>query len=260
VDGNQQSASAVEIPLASVGKTSPLTPTVTRWPIHPMESFPNNIGNATKSGNGFIVDQGRHVITYASLVSGISGNVWVRNGLGKIRKSRVEKILPDQGLALLRLETPYAKEWSLPDQAFIVPNGVHFCFVLGFPMTDPLETSYPIIAPGIVVRPDAGINNLMQITGSLGPENSGSAVFDSSGKFIGMTVGKQEPLKGITDRDSMLGKGTFAVRADGLQKLLVNSARPNKKAAKTKIVKGSPSVEDLYEKLLPAVVTIVVTD
>jgi hypothetical protein len=148
----------------------------------------------------------------------------------------------------------------LPDQAFIVPNGVHFCFVLGFPMTDPLETSYPIIAPGIVVRPDAGINNLMQITGSLGPENSGSAVFDSSGKFIGMTVGKQEPLKGITDRDSMLGKGTFAVRADGLQKLLVNSARPNKKAAKTKIVKGSPSVEDLYEKLLPAVVTIVVTD
>jgi tetratricopeptide (TPR) repeat protein len=262
VDGNQQSPSTTSAPLALERSATEHSesPKVSRWPAHILESFPLNSKNIVKSGNGFIVDQGRSVITYASLVAEANNEVWVRNGLGKIRKSRVEQILPDQGLALLRLETPYAEHWSLPDQAFAVPDGVHFCFVMGFPLTDPLETGYPVIAPGVVVRPDAGINSLMQITGSLGPENSGSAVFDSSGKFIGMTLGKQEPLKGITDRDAMLGKGTFAVRADALQKLLTKPLRSGKKTTKTKTIKGAPSVEDLYEKLQPTVVTIVVTD
>ena len=170
----------------------------------------------------------------------------------------MEKILSNQGLALLRLESPYPKEWSLPDQTFSVPEGVRFCFVLGFPVTDALETSYPILAPGVVVRPDTGIAGLMQITGSLGPENSGSAVFDGSGKFIGMTLGKQEPLKGITDKDTLLGKGTFAVRADVLQKLVPHSFRSGKKRTRIMAVKATPSVEELYEKLLPVVVTIVV--
>jgi S1-C subfamily serine protease len=262
VDGNEQPASVATVPLSPAGAVKPIAennelPAVTRWPAHYMESFPLNTGNAMKSGNGFVIDQGRRVVTYASLISGSSGVVWVRNGLGKIRKSRVEKVLPDQGLALLRLETPYVKEWSLPNQAFSVPEGVRFCFVLGFPVTDALDTSYPILAPGVVVRPDAGIGGLMQITGSLGPENSGSAVFDGSGKFIGVTLGKQEPLKGITHRDALLGKGTFAVRADALQKLVPNSVRSEKKRAKIKAVKGTPSVEELYEKLLPVVVTIV---
>jgi hypothetical protein len=81
-------------------------------------------------------------------------------------------------------------------------------------------------------------------------------VFDNFGKLIGVTLGRQEPLKGITDRDTLLGKGTFAVRADGLRKLLPKSGRSGKKTAKA-LAKGTPSVEELYEKLLPAVVTIV---
>ncbi len=263
VDGNEQTSSVATVPLGIAGEAKPASennnlPAVTRWPAHYMESFPLYTGNAMKSGNGFVAGQGRRVVTYASLVSGAGVEVWVRNGLGKIRKSRVEKILPDQGLALLRLESPYPKEWSLPDQAFSVPEGVRFCFVLGFPVTDALETGYPILAPGVVVRPDTGIAGLMQITGSLGPENSGSAVFDGSGKFIGMTLGKQEPLKGITDKDTLLGKGTFAVRADVLQKLVPHSFRSGKKRTRIMAVKATPSVEELYEKLLPVVVTIVV--
>jgi S1-C subfamily serine protease len=255
VDANQPSASAVGS-LTPTGDAKPANENITHWPVHAMESFPINIGNSMKSGNGFIIDQGRRIITNASLVNGTSGEVLVRNGLGKIRKSRVEKILPDQGLALLRLETPYPKEWSLPKQTFAVPEGVHFCFVLGFPVTDGVEKSYPILAPGVVVRADTGFGGLMQVTSSLGSENSGSPVFDSSGKFIGLTLAKQEPLKGIADRDALLGKGTFAVRADRLQKLLPSSVRSGKKQAK--VVKGTPSVEELYEKLLPVVVTIVV--
>jgi hypothetical protein len=260
--GNEQIAGVDPTPLPQAGEAKSISvnnkpPAVTRWPAHNMEPFPLNIANQIKSGNGIIVDQGRRAITNASLVSSTSGDILLRNGLGKIRKAKVEKILPDQGLALLRLETPYAKEWSLQKQSFAVPEDVHFCFVLGFPVTDDQEKSYPILAPGLVVRPDAGYAGLMQVTSSLGPENSGSPVFDNFGKLIGVTLGRQEQLKGITDRDALLGKGTFAVRADGLRKLFPNSGRSGKKTAKT-IAKGNPSVEELYEKLLPAVVTIVV--
>ena len=136
---------------------------------------------------------------------------------------------------------------------------VHFCFALGFPVTDELEKSYPILSPGMVVRSDTGYGGLMQVTSTLGSENSGSPIFDGSGHFIGMTLAKQEPLKGITDRDSLLGKGTFAVRANEIQKLLSSSIHSKKKPAKKNAVKGTPSVEELYENLLPTVVTIVVT-
>ena len=254
VEGNQQQST-----IPSLVSNSPSTATVTKWPVHAMESFPINDGKPKKSGNGFIVDQGRRVLTNASLVLNANGDVWVRNGLGKIRKAKVEKTLPDHGLAVLRLETAYPKTWSLPDPLFNASMDVHFCFALGFPVTDELEKTYPIISPGMVVRSDTGYGGLMQVTSSLGSENSGSPIFDGSGHFIGMTLAKQEPLKGITDRDALLGKGTFAVRANEIQKLLSNSIHSKKKPAKNKAVTGTPSVEELYENLLPTVVTIVVT-
>ncbi len=245
--------------LAYESISSPATAAVTKWPVHAMESFPINDEKPKKSGNGFVIDQGRRILTNASLVLNANGDVWVRNGLGKIRKAKVEKTLPDHGLAVLRLETAYPKTWSLPDPLFNASMDVHFCFALGFPVTDELEKSYPILSPGMVVRSDTGYGGLMQVTSTLGSENSGSPIFDGSGHFIGMTLAKQEPLKGITDRDALLGKGTFAVRANEIQKLLSSSIHSKKKPAKKNAVKGTPSVEELYENLLPTVVTIVVT-
>ena len=229
------------------------------WPAPYQEAFPLSEQVTVKSGNGFVVDQGRQVVTYASLVANTDDTVLIRNGLGKIRAAKVAKILPEQGLALLRLKTPYAQEWSLPKQLLKVPDKVRFCFVLGFPIPDELETSYPIISPGVVVRPDAGIGNLMQITASIGPNISGGAVFDSSGTLIGMTLGNQESLKDLTNLSASLGTGNFAVRVNALQTLLPNSKPEKKKSAKPKSLpkKGTPSVEELYESLLPMVVTIV---
>ena len=265
-DNQQQSTPPTLIPSSSSGTTNlvsissaTVTGTVTKWPAHAMESFPINDGKPKKSGNGFVIDQGRRVLTNASLVSNSTGDVWVRNGLGKIRKAKVEKTLSDHGLAVLRLETAYPKKWSLSDPLFNASMDVHFCFALGFPVTDELEKSYPIISPGMVVRNDTGYGGLMQVTSSLGVDNSGSPIFDGSGHFIGMTLAKQEPLKGIADRDALLGKGTFAVRANEMQKLLSSSIHSKKKPAKHKAVTGTPSVEELYENLLPTVVTIVVT-
>lgn len=228
------------------------------WPAHYLESFPISQTQQISSGNGFVIDQGRRIVTNAALVSNANGDLLVRNGLGMIRKAKLEKILPEHGLALLLLEQPYAKEWSLPSPATTLPSGVRFCFVMGFPLADSLEAGYPVMSPGVVVRPDAGVGGLMQITATLGQENSGSPVLDGSGNLIGVTLGQHESIKGVGDRMAQLGKGDFAVRIDALQELLPEPAQTGEKTAKDKAAAGSPSVEELYEKLQPAVVFIVV--
>ncbi len=236
------------------------TSTNSRWPAPYFKAFPLQTNNI-KSGNGFVIDQGRHVVTYASLVANPSKAIWVRNGLGEIRPAEVEKLLPDQGLALLRLPQPYPKAWSLPKLTLQTPKPLKFCFVFGYPLTDGLEASYPLLAPSVVVRSDVGVGGLMQISSALNEENSGSPVFDPSGQLIGITLGKQEPLKGIIDRDSLLGKGAFALRTEALRELLPKETqnRPKRgKGGKAKIT--YPSVEELYEQLQPAVVSIVVAN
>ena len=114
--------------------------------------------------------------------------------------------------------------------------------------------------PGLVVRSDIGIAGLMQISASLGPNNSGSAVFDGSGRFIGVTLSKQEPLRDIPDREAMFGKGNFVIRADALQSILPKSVARKKTAKAVGNFVKTPSVEELYESLLPKVVTIQVVN
>ncbi len=234
--------------------TTPAASQTSRWPAPFFAAFPVTT-DQIKSGNGFVVDQGRKVVTYASLVANGAKEVWVRNGLGEIRVAQVEKILPSQGLALLRLPQPYPKAWSLPALT-PMPKQLKFCFVFGYPVTDSLEASYPLVAPSIVVRPEVGVGGLMQMSGSLGAGNSGSPVFDLSGQLIGMTLGQQEPLQGIADRNSLLGKGSFAVRAEALRSLLPKAAQARLKPSKKH--PANPSIEELYEKLQPAVVMVVV--
>ncbi|MDD5273028.1 MAG: hypothetical protein PHU14_09950, partial [Methylovulum sp.] len=58
------------------------------------------------------------------------------------------------------------------------------------------------------------------------------------------------------DRNSLLGKGSFAVRAEALRSLLPKAAQARLKPSKKH--PANPSIEELYEKLQPAVVMVVV--
>src|SRR5262249_34904915 len=84
-----------------------------RWPAPYFEPFPDIKGKTT---NGFVIDDGSRVVTLAEAVTHVSGPIYVRNGVGRLRKATLEKIAPEKttsGLATLRLERPYDARSSL---------------------------------------------------------------------------------------------------------------------------------------------------
>jgi tetratricopeptide (TPR) repeat protein len=213
-------------------------------------------GMAVSTGNGLIVDNGRRVVTQAGVVAKATGDVVVRNGLGQVRKARVERRYDKEGLALLRLAQAYPAGWSLKPEGMAAPDGIKFCFVLGYPLADTLDSTSPVIAPGLVFRADAGVAGLMQITSALSGGQGGSPVFDTQGHLIGIAFGKGDEIKGVADRQAILGKGDFATRADVLQRLLAFGGKPSRKPAPRPALPASLSVETLYDRLRPAVVLI----
>lgn len=222
-----------------------------RWRPVIGESFALPKGVRFSVGNGVILDGGQRVLTHARIVAGAKGEVHVRNGLGQVRKARIERLLEKDGLALLKLSRPYPAQWGLKPDAGAV--GGKFCFVLGFPVADTLDGFSPTLKPCVVVRADAGVGGLMQITAGLSADQSGSPVFDPNGQLIGLALGRDDGISGVADRQAFLGKGDFAIRAQAFQGL-VKSAQRSGKAQPAPTT--SQSVEALYDRLRPAVVMV----
>ena len=225
---------------------------------HPpyLETIPVPEGGAVATGNGFIVDQGRRVVTHARVVVKTNAEVQVRNGMGQVRNARIERRYAKEGVAVLKLIKPYPASWSLAFDRMVAPEGTRFCFTLGYPVADLLDAAYPSIAPGVVFRADVGTAGLMQITNGLSRDQSGSPIFDPSGRLIGIAVGKEDKIEGVGDRQAFLGKGDFAIRADILLRLLAHRETPATKKLPTPALPASLSVEELYDRLRPAVVLV----
>lgn len=224
------------------------------------EAFSTPKGSALVAGNGLIVDQGRRVITHSRIVAKSNVDVQLRNGLGIVRTARVERRFEQEGWAVLKLAKAYPADWSLKPEWVAAPDGVKFCFVLGFPVADTLAASSPVIVPGVVFRADAGVAGLMQITSTLTRDHSGSPVFDPSGRLIGLALGKDDKVQTVADRQAFLGKGGFAIRADSLRRLLPITKKPPTQKAAMPAAPQSPSVEALYDRLRPTVVLVVAPD
>ncbi|MDD5035532.1 MAG: trypsin-like peptidase domain-containing protein [Methylococcaceae bacterium] len=228
-------------------------PSISASAWHPPHLEPLLFPKGTIVANGLIIDSGRRVVTTTRVIEKIQGEVQIRNGLGQVRKARVERRYDEEGLAMLRLTQPYPANWSLKPERMTAPDGIKFCFVLGHAVADGLDSAYPLIGPGVVFRAATGVGGLMQITSELSRDHSGSPVFDSTGRLIGIALGKEDKIQGVPDREALLGKGNFAVRADILKRLSPIREKPSRKKSS---MPDTPSVEDLYERLLPAVVLI----
>ena len=222
-----------------------------KWPRPSFEEFPLGKHRVLAGGNGVIVDDGRHVLTYAAVLPPAAKSIYVRNGLGKVRRAVRESGGPPGDLVRLKITEPYPAKWALPTDQIIAADGARFCFAFGFSASADPESHFPGISPGLVFRADAGTGGLMQITSALGAGHIGSPVFDPRGRLLGLSVGTGDiTIRGENLR-ARVGAGQFALRAVAARAADAAPARVNGP------LPPMPAIEELYERLVPAVVQIV---
>lgn len=162
---------------------------VGRWPAPYFEPFPQGVkGSAT---NGFVIDDGKRVVTLADAAAHARGAIYVRNGLGRLRKAAFEKV-DNNGLATLRLEKPYDARSGLV--AAVVPGRP--ASVVGFGVVDSREASWPALTAGLLIRP-RGMGPL-RISADLPQSISGSPVFDPQGRLVGVVSAQKTIVIPVT--------------------------------------------------------------
>ena len=100
-----------------------------------VEPFPVKATDEIYSGSGFIVNNGTQVITNQHVIEG-NKTIYVRNGIGELRKATVKKAVKSDDLAILDLDRPFSSEYSLD-----IPNNYKLrigqkAYVMGFPLAD----------------------------------------------------------------------------------------------------------------------------
>jgi hypothetical protein len=223
------------------------------WPAAYSEATGIPIGKQVHVANGFIVDDGTTVITHASVMTKAQGTIVIRNGLGLVRTALMKDsraLAP--GLVALKLMMPFPRSSSLDRKAIGDVSQSRFCFALGFQKIDPARFSYPIVAPGMIFRASVGNERLLQVTSALTADQIGSPLFDDQGRLIGMAIGNQSASAAAGYAVKDLGAGNFGLSVEGLR--MVPASKPLLKDP------AKPAIEELYERLAPAVVQILVSE
>lgn len=228
------------------------------WLRPSFEPIPIGSTRVLSAGNGIIVDSGQHVLTYSAVLPKGATTIYVRNGLGKIRRAVREAGDQKGEIVRLRLTESYPAAWALPQDQIVAPEGVRFCFALGYRSPGNSAGAYPAVSPGLVFRADAGIGGLMQVTSALGAGNIGSPVFDPRGRLLGLSVGTGDIVIDGRNLRGNVGAGQFAIRVlpapHGATKATIAAARP------AGPLPPMPAIEELYERLTPSLVQIVAVE
>jgi hypothetical protein len=221
------------------------------WPRPLFGDIPLAKDRVLAAGNGVIVEGGQYVLTYSAVLPAGNAALYVRNGLGKVR--RAERVAGEQhgGLLRLKLTEPYPAKWAIPKDQIVSPDGVRFCFAFGYGASNDLEGSYPAVSPGLVFRADAGTGGLMQITSALGAGHIGAPIFDPRGRLVGLSVGTGAIRIGGENIRSRVGSGNFAIRLIAPQPATEAAPKPSGP------MPAMPPIEELYERLQPSVVQII---
>ncbi len=136
-------------------------------------------------GSGTLIDDGRRVlIPAATLPTGTE--VWMRNGLGKLRRGRVERRLLSLSVALVRLEG----QLPFPDDMTLAPRDPFpgsIVYAVEFAVARDATPGWPMLHTGFAGRPlEDGQWRALGIALPEGPR--GGPVFDAEGRLAGVAV------------------------------------------------------------------------
>ncbi len=167
-----------------------MQPGMGHWAAPYFEPFPDVKG---KNTNGFVIDGGSRVVTLAEAVAHVGGPIYVRNGLGRLRKATLDRV-DNNGLATLRLEKPYDARSSLLLFAAAVPGRP--ASVVGFGVVDPREASWPALTSGLLIRPRG--EGPLRVSADLPQSIAGSPVFDPQGRLVGVVSAQKTIVIPVT--------------------------------------------------------------
>lgn len=217
----------------------------------PVQRFPFPKGVTITGGSGFIVDEGRKIVTNKHVIEG-GKEFAIRTGLGEVIRAKVVFISDTDDLAVLELSKPLPPDRAIPSAAYAKPRVGRDVVVMGYPLWYILGEGSPSLTNGVVSK-GTGMGddrNTFQLTAKVNKGNSGGPVFDLNGNVVGITVGKLDSQKINQEQGFVPEDINFAIHVDRLPPMA-------KVALKAEGISDKPvSPETLYQLMLGRVVMV----
>ncbi len=205
----------------------------------------------TGSGSGFIVGDGKFVITNYHIVQ-TAKKIAVRNGTGIVSEARISNFSKEYDLAILKLENPYPKKFAIDSKNFAEPKIGADVISIGFPGIG-ITFDQPTITQGIISKIFDDETGIMLTTAAINQGNSGGPIFNLEGKLVGVSFATLDKLGVLMTTGQIPSDMGFAIQSNMIKEIF-----PYDNKILTRSVKFDKST--LYEKMLPSIALIAVSN
>ena len=200
-------------------------------------------------GSGFIVGNGKYVITNHHVIEGAK-KIAVRNGIGKVTNAKVAATSKDYDLAILELDTPYPKDYSIDAKNFVEPKAGDDVLSIGYPGIG-MTYEQPTITQGIISKVFDDELGIFLTTAAINSGNSGGPIFNLSGKLVGVSFAALDKKKFLEEEGQIPTDMGFAIKSN-----MIKEVFEHKKGVPVKSAKFDKST--IYERMLPSIALVVV--
>ena len=200
-------------------------------------------------GSGFIVGNGKYVVTNHHVIDGAK-KIAVRNGIGKVTNAKVAAISKDYDLAILELEKPYSKKYSINGKDFVTPQAGDDVISIGYPGIG-ITFEQPTITQGIISKVFDDKMGIFLTTAAINSGNSGGPIFNLNGKLVGVSFAALDKKKFLEEMGQIPTDMGYAIKSNMIKKVF-----EHEKSIPVKSVKYDKAT--IYEKMLPTIALVVV--
>ena len=205
----------------------------------------------TGTGSGFIVGDGKYVITNYHIVQ-TAKKIAVRNGTGMVSEAKISNFSKDYDLAILKLENPYPKKFAIDSKNFAEPKIGADVISIGFPGIG-ITFDQPTITQGIISKIFDDETGIMLTTAAINQGNSGGPIFNLEGKLVGVSFATLDKLGILMTTGQIPSDMGFAIKSNMIKEIF-----PYDNKNLTRSIKFDKST--LYEKMLPSIALIAVSN
>ena len=200
-------------------------------------------------GSGFIVGSGKYVVTNHHVIDGAK-KIAVRNGIGKVTNAKVAAVSKDYDLAILELEKPYSKKYSINGKDFVSPQAGDDVISIGYPGIG-ITFEQPTITQGIISKVFDDKMGIFLTTAAINSGNSGGPIFNLNGKLVGVSFAALDKKKFLEEMGQIPTDMGYAIKSNMIKKVF-----EHEKSIPVKSVKYDRAT--IYEKMLPTIALVVV--